>query len=97
MQRSSQRCHVHHQGTILPYLQGGHGSFQGGCGSFQGGPPLLSHTSGWGPQEIPIDLPPLNRTVQCTPGTFSNGSPVPLSDWSQCFTSSEFKRASLGG
>lgn len=81
---------MHHQDTILPYFQGGHGSFQGG-------PPLLSHGSSWGPQEIPIDLPHPNRPAQCTLGTFSNGSPVSLSDWSQYFTSSEFKRASLGG
>lgn len=88
------RCH--HRGPILPY-------FQGGRGSLQGGPSLLSHGSGWGLQEIPIhppaqlDLPHPNRSISCTLGTFSNGSPVSLSDWSQCFTNSEFKSSSSGG
>lgn len=74
-----------------------------GRGSLQGGPSLLSHGSGWGLQEIPIhppaqlDLPHPNRSISCTLGTFSNGSPVSLSDWSQCFTNSDFKSTSSGG
>lgn len=65
-QHSSRRCHVYHQDTILPY-------FQGGRGSFQGGPPLLSHGSSWGPQEVPKKSP----LTYLTPTDLPNAPWVP--------------------
>lgn len=96
-EHGSRRCHADHRGTILPYLERGRGSFQGEHGSFQKGTTLALPWVQLGSPGDPHPPSSSARPVHHTLGTFSNGSPASILDWSQCFSSSRLTRASSRG